>query len=142
VADRDVRRQHLERIVGRAGVPLSADAAWSLLRLDEYPDADPVSMARTYRLDANQIRRGVAELLAARLVERVDDSPEGQGRYRINPGGCDVLERLVAARRQHLAELIGDHPPERQREIAAFLQRIAGELVPEPQTAAQNRLSL
>jgi EmrB/QacA subfamily drug resistance transporter len=131
VADRDLRRRHLERIVARAGVPVSADAAWLLLRLDENPQADIIAMARAHRAAPVRVDDAAAELVAARLVERTDGSSDAAPRHTITTDGCDVLRRLVEARRQHIAELVGDEPPERQREIAAFLQRLAGELVPD-----------
>jgi hypothetical protein len=131
VADRDVRRRHLDHIVARAGVPLGVGAAWLLLRLDETPQADIATVARTHRVAPERVDEAGVELLNAQLVRRVDGSTGQAARYDITPDGCDVLRRLVEARRQHLADLIGDQEPERQREITAFLHRLAGELVPD-----------
>jgi EmrB/QacA subfamily drug resistance transporter len=139
LADRDVRRQHLERIVKRADVNLSAPAAWMLLRLDEDSEVDVATLARVHRADVTRVHAAADELIDANLIERGDDSTGTQSRFRITPGGCDVLRRLVDARRQHLAEVFGEKGPEQQREIAEFLERLAGELVPDARATASAR---
>jgi hypothetical protein len=42
-----------------------------------------------------------------------------------------VLERLVAARREQLAELFAEWGPEKHERIVKMLNRLARELVPE-----------
>jgi len=130
LADRDVRRAHIERIVARAGVSLSAAAAWLLLRLEEDPALDPLALGRSYGVEPARVQEGLAELLARGLVE------EHGAERRITPEGCAVHARLAAARRQRLAELFPDWPPEKREELAALLRRLVRDIVPAAQPEA------
>ena len=50
----------------------------------------------------------------------------------ITPAGCEVLDRLVAARRAHLTELLAEWKPRDQEELAAALRQVAREMIPDP----------
>ena len=52
-------------------------------------------------------------------------------RAELTAGGLDIADRLAAARRARLAELFAEWSPDRHEELAALLDRIARELVPE-----------
>jgi DNA-binding MarR family transcriptional regulator len=52
-------------------------------------------------------------------------------RHELTPDGCDVLGRLVAARRARLTELFADWSPAKQQELLATLRRLVTEIVPE-----------
>jgi EmrB/QacA subfamily drug resistance transporter len=160
LADRDVRRQYIERIVARAGLDLSAAAAWMLVRVSRDPCADPALLAKKYDVSEERLRAGVAELrerglvveqpepVAAGSVARVSvgaGSVDGAsavaaseahraGRVPaliLTPAGSEVLERLVVARREQLAELFVEWGPEKHERIVKMLNRLARELVPE-----------
>jgi hypothetical protein len=149
LADRDVRRQYIERIVERAGVDLSAAAAWMLVRVSKDPCADPAALARKYDVSEERLRLGLMQLAERGLVAeqpepvavgasaRVDGTaPAGAGRTTtvprvLTPAGSEVLERLVAARREQLAELFAEWGPEKHERIVKILNRLARELVPE-----------
>ena len=137
VADRDVRRRNIEHIVRRAGVPLSAMAAWLLLRLDNDANADLDALGRFHQIDAGRLRQAIDKLHSADLIDRHAVDATVHARYHITPAGCEMLRRLVDARRQRITELLGDIAPERQLEIAAFLRRLGGELVPDAHTVAK-----
>ena len=124
LADRDVRRAHIEGIVTRAGVSLTAAAAWLLLRLEEDPSLDPIALGRSYGVEPERMQQALAELDVRGLVERRD------GTRPLTPGGCDVFKRLAAARRERLAELFSDWPPEKHEELAALLGRLIRDIVP------------
>ena len=47
----------------------------------------------------------------------------------LTAAGRDALDRLVAARRERLAELLDGWSPEREAELAALLTRMAREVV-------------
>jgi DNA-binding MarR family transcriptional regulator len=51
--------------------------------------------------------------------------------YKLTPAGCDVVDRLIAARRERLAEMFSDWPEEKHEEIATILTKLARELVPQ-----------
>jgi EmrB/QacA subfamily drug resistance transporter len=160
LADRDVRRQYIERIVARAGLDLSAAAAWMLVRVSRDPCADPALLAQKYDVSEERLRAGVAELRKRGLVVERPEPVEagsvarvsvgassvdgasavaaskthGTGRVPLlvlTPAGSEALERLVVARRDQLAELFAEWGPEKHERIVKMLNRLARELVPE-----------
>ena len=112
LADRDVRRRVIQRVVQRAGLDLSPPAAFMLVRLEERPDADEAALARERGADEGRLRAGVAELLARGLVVEALD---GEGR---------------AARRDQLCEMSTEWAPEARSDVALALRQLAQELVP------------
>jgi DNA-binding MarR family transcriptional regulator len=67
----------------------------------------------------------LAELQARGLVDGRD------GTRALSPEGCAVFTRLVAARRERLAELFADWPQDKHEELAGVLRRLAREIVPD-----------
>jgi DNA-binding MarR family transcriptional regulator len=132
LADRDVRRAHIERIVARAGVSSSAAGAWLLLRLEEDPSLDPIALGRAYGVERERVEEALAELRSGGLVE------ERGAERRLTPDGCAIHARLAAARRERLAELFPDWPPERREELAALLRSLVRDTIPaaEPEPIA------
>jgi DNA-binding MarR family transcriptional regulator len=123
---RESKRRLLERIVTRAGVDLSPAAAWLLARFDESSEATPEDLARTYGIEAGRLAEALGELRSKGLV-----AEESQA---LTPAGREVLERLRAARRAGLSELLADWAPEQPRDLAEFLRRVAGDLAREAPT--------
>jgi DNA-binding MarR family transcriptional regulator len=136
IVDRDLRRRYIERIVAKAGVGLSAAAAWLLVRLDEQPDASLDRIARQSPFGADALRRAADELCAAGLIASVPNG--GTGRWRLTSTGCAVLDRIVAARRAHLAEVFAQWTPREQQELTALLRRLTTELVPEARSRSDS----
>ena len=68
------------------------------------------------------------ELVSAKLV-----TPAGpdDGARTLTPAGCAVLDRLLDARRAHLAELIAEWPVEERDTVRQHLRAIAQGLVPD-----------
>ena len=129
LADRDVKREYVARIVRRAGLDLSPAAAWLLIRLEREPLLDPVTLGQTQDVAGERMRDALAELVARGLVM---GSETGHGvRHELTDAGCDALERLVAARRARLTELFADWAPAKQQELLATLRRLIAEVVPE-----------
>jgi len=125
VLDHEIRRRHIDRVVSRAGVDLGAVAAWLLIRLDEHADVRLEELARSAPYPVEELRLGLAELTDRGLVA-------GTRPWAITPPGCDVLDRLVAARRAHLTELLAEWKPRDEVELAAALRQVAREMVPDP----------
>ena len=55
--------------------------------------------------------------------------------YRLTAAGCEMYNRLVTARREHLAELWTEWSPKKREEVAEILRRLARELIPEAEAA-------
>ena len=125
LANRDVQRQFINGIVARAGLTLSAAAAWLLVEIERDPRVDPVALGARHRVDAARMREAEAELRGSRLIE-------GDARSRtLTTAGCEALSKLVQARREHIHELIADWPATQREETAAMFRRLAEELVPD-----------
>jgi len=125
LADRDVKRRHLEAIVRRAGLSLSPLAAWIIIRLGENPELD---------LAAHRRERGIAEEGMTRALgelERLGLLRTERGRPVLTPEGCHAHDRLTVARRDHLAEMAAEWEPERFAELATAIRKATEELVPE-----------
>jgi EmrB/QacA subfamily drug resistance transporter len=132
IADRDVQRQYIARIVERAGVNLSPAAAWLLVRVDRYGEADPAQLEREHAVPASRVEEGLRDLMDRGLIARESDAAR---LFRVTDTGCDVLDQLIRARRVRLEELAVDWPESRRSEVAARLRELATELVP-PRRAA------
>jgi DNA-binding MarR family transcriptional regulator len=55
---------------------------------------------------------------------------DGRQSYDLTDAGCEMLGRLVKARRAHMEEVISEWSPEKREEIATLMHRIARELIP------------
>ncbi len=134
IADRDVQRQFIQRIVDRAGIALSPVAAWLVLRIERDGHVDPRQLSAETNVPVDRINAGLSELMERRLV--AESRSNGKGRaLELSSEGCDVLERLIGARRVRLEELATEWPEGRRAEVAAELKKLATELVP-PRSAA------
>jgi MFS family permease len=125
LADRDVRRRVIERVVQRAGLDLTPPAAFMLVRLQERPGLDEAALARERNADVERLRAGAAELLARGLIAARD------GRRQLTGEGSAVFDRLSAARRAQLCEMATEWAPEARSDVALALAQLARELVPE-----------
>jgi EmrB/QacA subfamily drug resistance transporter len=127
LADRGSRRQYVTAVVTRAGVDLSPAAAWLLAQIEREPEVNIHEFGRKGKVELNTIQSAKAELLEKSLIAPATASDV----YRLTPAGCDIYNRLVAARREHLAELWPEWSPKKREEVAAILRQLARELIPE-----------
>jgi EmrB/QacA subfamily drug resistance transporter len=133
LSDRAVQRRHMESIVARAGETLTPLAAWLLTRLDRYPEHDPFAAAGERGVEAERVHLALEELRGRGLIaESAGASPKPP---RPTSKGCDVLDRLVSARRAHLSDLAADWDPGRHPDLAAFLTQSLERLVPNAHRA-------
>jgi DNA-binding MarR family transcriptional regulator len=131
LAERDVQRQHIQRIVERAGETLSPLAAWLLVQRERTPNVAPIELGRTRGIQADRVRSALDELRQRNLIARSDAGAGDAARPALTPAGCEVLERLVAARRAHLSELAADWNSRRDTDAATHLRNAVRELVPD-----------
>jgi hypothetical protein len=84
-----------------------------------------LALARKHDIAEDRTRDAVDELARRDLIA-------GSGpRFIVTDAGCEVLTRLVDARRQHLEELAAEWDPSRNPEIVDYLARTAREIVPD-----------
>jgi EmrB/QacA subfamily drug resistance transporter len=128
LADRDVQRAHIEQIVTRAGETLDALSAWLLVQVERNPTVSPFELARGRGIPAERAQAALEELRRRGLV--TIPRPESTAHSELTPAGCQVLDRLVAARRAHLTELAEDYDPKREADAEAYLRSVVQDLVP------------
>jgi EmrB/QacA subfamily drug resistance transporter len=131
LADRGARRQYVTAVVTRAGVDLTPAAAWLLAQIEREPDVNVHDFGRKGKVELNTIQSAKTELLEKSLIV----SATANDVYRLTQTGCDIYNRLVAARREHLAELWPEWSPEKREDVAAILRQLARELIPETKPA-------
>jgi EmrB/QacA subfamily drug resistance transporter len=133
LADRDLQRAYVEGIARRAGVQLSAAAAWLLLRMESCRSRDLRALAKREGFAPDRIDAAIDELTAGGyLVAAAGEDTVHQP----TPTGCEVQERLAAARRERLAALQAEWPAAQRQRLAVALERLARELVP-PRAASR-----
>lgn len=127
LADRDVRRRYIASIVTRADVDLSPAAAWLLVQIERERGVDVNELGRRGKVNAKNLQAATEELLHKSLIA----AESVANVYRLTGAGCEIYNRLVAARREHLAELWPEWSPKKREEVAEILRRLARELIPE-----------
>lgn len=131
LADRDVRRRYIASIVARAGVDLSPSAAWLLVQIERERGVEVSELGRRGKCDAKSLKAGTEELVDKSLIEAGSVTDV----YKLTEAGCQMYNRLAAARREHLAELWPEWSPQKREEVAEILRRLARELIPEAEAA-------
>jgi EmrB/QacA subfamily drug resistance transporter len=133
LASRETQRHILERTARRAGVDLTPAACFLLSRIARDPETDPADLARRYSLDRGRLEEARDALRRRGLVVALRGDGELPRRelHQLTPAGRETLDRLVAARRATLAELLGDWSPDRHRDLAELLGRFARDVAVE-----------
>jgi hypothetical protein len=128
LADRDVQREHIARIVTRAGETLSPLAAWLLVQIDRSRGVAPDELGRGRGIGPDRVQAALRELEDRGLVAA--PVAAGASERSLSPAGCAVMDRLVIARREHLADLLAEWDPGTEP-AADYLRSSVGELVPD-----------
>jgi EmrB/QacA subfamily drug resistance transporter len=134
LADRDVQRQHILRIVERAGENLTPLAAWLLVQIERNPSRDPFEAARKRAIPDDRVKAALDELRARRLIDP-STAREASGE-KLTASGCDVFDRLVLARREHLSELAAEWDPAHHADVSEYLRNTARDLIPDARRAS------
>jgi len=137
LSDRAVQRQHIELIVARAGETLTPLAAWLLTRIERDPERDPHAVGHERGITSDRVGLALEELRQRALIEARNGGGPNRPAFALTPAGCDVLDRLVAARRAHLSDLAADWDPGRNPDLAAFLTQAAERVVPDAHRAGR-----
>jgi EmrB/QacA subfamily drug resistance transporter len=129
---RDSRRRIYEELARRAGVDLEARCAWVLARIAEHAPVRPEELSDCYGLDPARVEARVQALMDRGLLDVRED-----GTLAPSPAGRGLLDRLIAARRDRLAELLDGWAPERHDELAVLLDRMASSSVADHPDAGE-----
>jgi EmrB/QacA subfamily drug resistance transporter len=123
LARRDSRERILDGLARQAGVELTARQCWVLARVGEGAPTDAFAIAEAHAVDPARVAARIGELRELGYVEGPAEA------VVLTAAGADVLERLVAARRERLAELLDGWSPEGEAELAALLTRMSRDVV-------------
>jgi hypothetical protein len=131
LADRDVQREHIGLIIRRAGESLSPLAAWLLVRIERTSLPDALTLARANGISVERVETGVAELSDRGLIRDTKQVAGNELTLALTDAGCDVLDRLTAARRAHFEELSAGWDNGHDEDAAAYLRSVVRELLPD-----------
>jgi DNA-binding MarR family transcriptional regulator len=134
LADRDVQRQHIVRIVERAGETLSPLATWLLIQIERHPDYDPYELARNRAIPSERVTAALDELRARHLI--ADSRAGPPAREKLTASGCEIHDRLVSARRAHLSELAAEWDPATGENVSDYLRNAVRDLIPDARRAS------
>jgi EmrB/QacA subfamily drug resistance transporter len=147
---REGRRHLVEQIAARAGVELSAAAAWLLVRFYREPATSIEDLCAAWDVPLDRARAGLAELIDRSMVSSngefsgdiASDTAEislenAPDRHPVTELGRETAEKLIAERHATLSRLLDGWEPERHTEVATLLTRLADEirLAPAPELA-------
>ena len=113
---REDKRAVLTRLAARAGLDLRPASTWLIGRFGETPGADLDVLARRFSVEPALLHGTFADLRDRGLAD--------ESRV-LTSAGHAALERLVAARRSALGELLADWSPETHGSLADYLRRVA-----------------
>ncbi len=131
------RRQLVENIAARAGVDLSAVAAWVLVRRYRQPDVAIEDASSTWDIPLDRAQQGLQELIDHGMLapngSAAIDAPSTDAMplslsYGVTELGRDAAEKLIAERRATLARLLDGWEPDRDADLARVLGRLADEM--------------
>jgi hypothetical protein len=134
LAQRENRWQVYRRIADETGVALAPDEIWLLVQVCRMRAAAvPPSRLEGEGAVAPERLRGIAARLAAKGM--VESGPDGA----LVPAarGHETYQRLVAARRARLANLLQRWAPEQHAEVEAMIDGLARSLIAEPPAATE-----
>ena len=127
VAARENRAELYRTLAERAGVPLEPRACWLLYRLADQEGCTLRAVASRLKVDPERIEPGFEALAAGGYIEKTDGSDGCD--LRLTVKGDDAIERLGAARRAGMTELLEGWDPEGHPEVVEMVRRLAHELL-------------
>ena len=125
LASADFRRRGYERLTALAGLDLPAGSSWILTRLAKQGVVAGDELARQASVTMDYGRPFVDRLVSEGMVVRSD------GTLVLTDAGHEAADRLFAARREGLRELLADWSPDEYAELGELLTRLSRALLGE-----------
>ncbi|HKH19796.1 MAG TPA: MDR family MFS transporter [Gammaproteobacteria bacterium] len=129
LADRTSRWQAYEALAQRAGVALDTPQSWLLLRINEHAPTTVTDLAEALDLSPATLVPILDGLVQTHLIALSEWPGKTTGRLTLTSKGQRTFDRLVAARRERLTELLRDWPAEQRAECADLVVRLARSLL-------------
>jgi len=130
LAGREERWQLYQRLAARAGLDLAPPELWLLARLGDRTPLTEGQLREQLQVDADQIGAALEQLEQRSLVERDD------GAIELTTPGREDYERLVAARRTGLRDLLSGWEPDEHEQLQQLVDKLSRDLVSEIPTPA------
>jgi DNA-binding MarR family transcriptional regulator len=121
----DIRRRGYERLTALAGLDLPAGSSWILTRLAKRGPVAGEELARQANVTMDHGRPYVDRLVSEGMVVR------SNGTLVLTDTGQVAADRLFAARREGLRELLADWSPEEYAELGEMLTKLSQSLLGE-----------
>jgi EmrB/QacA subfamily drug resistance transporter len=121
----DLRKRGYERLTAMAGLDLPAGSSWILTRLAKQGAVAGKELARQANVTVEYGKPYVDRLVTEGMVVRAD------GTLMLTDSGHAAADRLFAARREGLRELLADWSPEEYAELGELLTRLSRAMLGE-----------
>jgi EmrB/QacA subfamily drug resistance transporter len=125
LAGGDLRRRGYERLTAMAGLDLPAGSSWILTRLAKQGPVAGDELAQQANVTLDYGRPYVDRLVSEGMVVR------SNGTLALTDSGRAAADRLFAARREGLRELLADWSPEEYAELGDLLTKLSRALLGE-----------
>jgi DNA-binding MarR family transcriptional regulator len=125
LAGADLRRRGYERLTAMAGLDLPAGSSWILTRLAKQGSVAGDELARQANVTMDYGRPYVDRLVSEGLATR------SNGTLVLTDSGHQAADRLFAARREGLRELLADWSPEEYAELGELLTKLSRAMLGE-----------
>jgi DNA-binding MarR family transcriptional regulator len=124
---RENRAELYRTLAARAGLELDPRPTWLLYRFADRPDCTLENVASRLKVDPERIEMGIEALVEKGLVTK--DEVNSECEFSLTTRGQDAIDRLRAARRAGLTELLEGWDPEDHPEIGVMVRQLAHELL-------------
>jgi DNA-binding MarR family transcriptional regulator len=121
----DLRRRGYERLTAMAGLDLPAGSSWILTRLAKQGPVAGEKLAQEANVTTDYGRPYVDRLVSEGMVAR------SNGMLELTDSGRQAADRLFAARREGLRELLADWSPEEYAELGELLTKLSRAMLGE-----------
>jgi DNA-binding MarR family transcriptional regulator len=125
LADADLRKRGYDRLADLCGLELPGGSCWILARLAKEGSVVGADLAREAGVTLETGRPYVDRLVQAGLVHRDD------GTLELTTTGHAAADRVFAARRQGLEQMLAGWSPEEHADLAHLLDRLSRALLGE-----------
>jgi EmrB/QacA subfamily drug resistance transporter len=117
----------------RAAIELPAPELWMLARLGEREPMTLASLSAELKIPEQQLALPLHALCERGIAEK-----KANGKLELTPAGAAMRDRIVAARRKGLADMLARWRPEEHPDVLALIERMAQALtsnLPAPKAA-------
>ena len=131
LARRENREEIYRWLANEAALDVSPASCWLLLRVDGHEDHNATQLADHLHVPAPAVTRLGDELSGRGLIELRSSAADGAEapRFFLTTTGRGALDRLGAARRRGLEELLGGWSPQQHDEVVQMVARLASDLM-------------